>query len=285
MNPTSPAVSVCVPAYQAEKYLAATINSILRQTFEDFELLVVDNASTDGTGEILRGLTDPRLRVLRNPGVLPVAANWNHAIEKSRAPLVKLVCADDVLHPRCLERQYAVLAGDPGLALVCCRRDMVNEQTRPIARNRGLRGLLGRHDNRTVIRKIVRHGGNPVGEPACVLFRRDHFDAAGGFDGRWRFPLDLHLWTRLLEHGDFYGMRDSLAAFRVGRGSLSARARRASYAEQRSLSERNANAPQWMVPRLDRLVGATRAPGARLRRQALFLVARRRAERGPFGQG
>ncbi|WP_027944653.1 glycosyltransferase family 2 protein [Amycolatopsis taiwanensis] len=280
----SPSVSVCIPAYQAGEYLAATINSVLRQTFEDFELLVLDNASTDATPDILRGFTDPRLRVLRNPEVLPVAANWNRVISKSAAPLVKLVCADDLLHPRCLERQHAVLAGDRSLALVCSRRDLVNEQARPIARNRGLRGLLGRHDSRTVIRKIVRHGGNPLGEPAGALFRREHFDAVGGFDGRWRFPLDLHLWIRLLEHGDFYGMPESLAAFRIGRGSLSAQAQRAEYAEQRSLTERTATAPQWTVPRVDRMVGAARAPGARLRRQAAFLLARRQAEhRAPGG--
>lgn len=279
----SPSVSVCVPAYQAGEYLAATINSVLRQTFEDFELLVLDNASTDATAEILRGFTDPRLRVLRNPEVLPVAANWNRVIGKSTAPLVKLVCADDLLHPSCLEHQHAVLAGDPGLALVCSRRDLVNEEARLIVRNRGLRGLLGRHDSRAVIRKIVRHGGNPLGEPAGALLRREHFEAVGGFDGRWRFPLDLHLWTRLLEHGDFYGMRESLAAFRIGRGSLSARATRAEYAEQRSLSDRTATDPQWTVPRMDRLVGATRAPGARLRRQAAFLVARRQAEGNRLG--
>ncbi|MFD2416687.1 glycosyltransferase family 2 protein [Amycolatopsis pigmentata] len=276
---STPAVAVCVPAYQAERYLADTLSSILAQTFEDFELLVLDNASTDGTAEILRGFDDPRLRVERNADVLPLAANWNRAVEKTRAPLVKLVCADDLVHPRCLERQHTVLDADPGLALVCSRRDLVNEQAVPIARGRGLRGLTGRHEARSVIRKIVRHGGNPLGEPACALFRREHFDAVGGFDARWRFPLDLALWIRLLEHGNFHGMAESLAAFRIGRGSLSAQAQRAEYAEQRALSERVATAPEWAVPRLDRLVGAAKAPGARLRRQAAFFVARRQAQR------
>lgn len=275
---STPAISVCVPAYQAERYLAGTLSSILAQTFGDFELLVLDNASTDGTAEILRGFGDSRLRVVRNADVLPVAANWNRAVEKSRAPLVKLVCADDLLHPRCLERQHAILDGDPGLALVCSRRDLVNEEAVPIVRGRGLRGLTGRHDSRSVIRKIVRHGGNPLGEPAGALFRREHFEAVGGFDARWRFPLDLALWIRLLEHGNFHGMPESLAAFRIGRGSLSAQAQRAEYAEQRSLSERLATAPEWTVPRVDRLVGAAKAPGARLRRQAAFLVARRQAQ-------
>jgi glycosyltransferase involved in cell wall biosynthesis len=277
---STPAVSVCVPAYQAERYLADTLRSILSQTFTDFELIVLDNASSDRTASILAGFADRRLRVVRNERVLPLADNWNRAVAHCRAPLVKLVCADDLLHPYCLSRQYALLAGDPGLALVCSRRDLVNELAQLITRNRGLRGLLGRQSSAAVIRKIVRHGGNPLGEPAGALFRRRDFDAVHGFDARWRFPMDLALWIRLLERGDFFGMRESLAAFRIGRGSVSAGAHRAEYAEQRSLSEGLASSPAWDVRRVDRIVGAAKAPGARLRRQALFLVAKRQAERG-----
>ncbi|MTD57120.1 glycosyltransferase family 2 protein [Amycolatopsis pithecellobii] len=274
---STPAISVCVPAYQAERYLAGTVRSVLSQSFTDFELVVLDNASTDRTPEILAGFADPRLRVVRNENVLPLADNWNRAVAETRAPLVKLVCADDLLHPHCLRRQHEVL--DPGLALVCSRRDLINEQGTVISRNRGLRGLLGRQASTDVVRKIVRHGGNPLGEPGGALFRREHFEKVGGFDARWRFPMDLALWIRLLEFGDFFGNRESLAAFRVGRGSVSARAQRAEYAEQRTLSESLASSPDWQVRKRDRLVGVAKAPGARLRRQALFLLAKHQAER------
>ncbi|GHF67642.1 glycosyltransferase involved in cell wall biosynthesis [Amycolatopsis bartoniae] len=272
-------ISVCVPAYQAERYLAGTLRSVLAQSFRNFELVVVDNASTDRTARILAEFRDPRLRVVRNDTVLPVAENWNRAVAESRAPLVKLVCADDLLHPRCLEWQHAVLTRDPGLALVCGRRTMVNEQSRPMSVNRGLRGLLGKHASEDVIRRVVRHGGNPLGEPAGALFRRADFDAVGGFDGRWKFPMDLALWVRLLERGDFYGMRQSVAAFRISRGSLTDALDDSGYAEQRTLTEELAATPEWQVRRRDRLVGAAKAPGARLRRQALFLVARAQGER------
>jgi len=275
----TPEIAVCVPAYQAELYLASTLRSVLAQSFRDFELVVIDNASTDRTPEILREFRHPRVRVVRNERVLPLAENWNKAVAETRAPLVKLVCADDLLHPRCLERQYAVLAGDPGLALVCSRRTMINEDSEPLRRNCGLRGLVGRHTSEEVVRKIVRHGGNPLGEPGGALFRRADFDAVGGFDGRWRFPMDLELWVRLLRRGDFYGLRESLAAFRISRGSLSAALNDTGFAEQRSLTGEVAAAPHWRVRRRDRLVGAAKAPGARLRRQALFLAARAQGKR------
>ncbi|GAA4660740.1 glycosyltransferase [Amycolatopsis dongchuanensis] len=275
----NPEVSVCVPAYQAERYLAGTLRSVLAQSFRNFELVVVDNASTDRTAEILRQFDDPRLRVVRNRAVLPVADNWNRAVAESRAPLVKLLCADDLLHPRCLEWQHAVLTRDPGLALVCGRRTMVNEESHPMSRNRGLRGLLGRHASEDVVRRVVRHGGNPLGEPAAALFRRLDFDAVGGFDGRWKFPMDLALWVRLLERGDFYGMRQSVAAFRISRGSLSDALDDTGYAEQRRLTGEIAGTPEWRVRKRDRLVGAAKAPSARLRRQALFVVARAQGRR------
>ncbi|MDQ0381967.1 glycosyltransferase family 2 protein [Amycolatopsis thermophila] len=274
------AVSVCIPAYQAGRYLADTVRSVLAQTLDDVEVVVLDNASTDETPDILRGFTDPRLRVLRNDRVLPLAENWNRVVAESRGRFVKLVCADDLLHPDCVRRQYEVLASDPAIALVCARRDMINEAGEVLAANRGLRGLVGRQPAGTVIRKIVRHGGNPLGEPGGALFRREQFDAVGGFDARWKFPMDLALWIGLLGHGDFVGQRESLAAFRVRRSSLSARAQRAEYAEQRALSEGLASDPGWGVRPVDRLVGAAMAPGARLRRQALFLVAKRQGERG-----
>lgn len=275
-----PEISVCIPVLNGERFLAETLRSVLAQTFEDFELVVVDNASTDRTPEILREFSDPRLRVVRNESVLSLADNWNKAVVESRAPLVKLVCGDDLLAPRCLELQREVLRAGQDLALVCARRDLINGASEPIVRNRGLRGLLGRLATPQVVRKVVRHGGNPLGEPGGALFRREHFDAVGGFDPQWHFTMDLALWIRLLEHGAFFGMRESLAAFRIRTDSLSAaQAGQAEYAEQRSFTERLSAEFEWHLSRRDRLVSAANAPGARLRREALFLLVAMHAQR------
>src|SRR3954447_18103172 len=100
---TSPAVSMCVPVYRGEQFLAETIRSVLEQTFRDFELVILDNASPDDSGRIARSFRDARIRVETNSTVLPQPQNWRRAVELCRAPLIKLVCADDLLHPRCLE--------------------------------------------------------------------------------------------------------------------------------------------------------------------------------------
>ncbi|GAA3438080.1 glycosyltransferase family 2 protein [Kutzneria kofuensis] len=84
MTAATPAVSVCVPAYQAERFLGATMRSVLAQNFDNFELVVVDNASTDRTEVVAHSFDDCRIRVIRNSRVLPLAENWNLAVHSSR---------------------------------------------------------------------------------------------------------------------------------------------------------------------------------------------------------
>ena len=139
--PTLPHVSVCIPVYNGERYLAETIRSVLDQTYRDFELVVLDNASTDATDRIPRSFADTRLRVETNPTTIPQPDNWRAAVRLCRAPLIKLLCADDLLHPRCLEYQVGPMEADPGLALVAARRHMVDERSTVLVPRRGLTGL------------------------------------------------------------------------------------------------------------------------------------------------
>ena len=173
-------MSVCVPVYNGEAFLAETLRSVLDQTYRDFELVVLDNASTDATGRIARSFGDPRVRVERNPTTIPQPDNWREVVRRCRAPLIKLVCADDLLHPRCLEYQVGPMEADPGLAVVAARRHMIDERSRVLVPRRGLTGLTGVRSSVEVARHVVRSGANPIGEPGGVLFRRAHYFAVGG---------------------------------------------------------------------------------------------------------
>ncbi|MEP6816864.1 MAG: glycosyltransferase [Marmoricola sp.] len=281
---SSPRVSVCIPAYQAETHLAATLRSVLEQTYANLEIVALDNACTDGTADVLAGFTDDRLRVERNERVLPLAENWNHLLGLATGDLVKVVCADDLVHPDIVARQVALFVGNPKLAVVSCRRHLIAEGGQLVAMERGLPGLLGPHTGRNTVRKVVRNGGNPIGEPASVMFRRDDFVGVGGFDAGVSFPMDLDLWVRLLRLGDFYGMPDALAAFRAGSASLSSRATSRQYAEQRRLTARIGRDPFWRVGRTSRLVGRAGGVQAEAKHRALFLASawtsRRAVERG-----
>ncbi|SDO73582.1 Glycosyltransferase involved in cell wall bisynthesis [Nakamurella panacisegetis] len=271
---TGPLVSICIPAYQAERHLRHTLRRVLNQTADSFEVVVLDNATTDGTAEILRDHADPRMRVVRNSEVLPLVDNWNRLLSLAEGTLVKVVCADDLIRPDAVERQQRILMSRPDVSLVASRRHLVDDDGVIVALDRGLAGLFGPQDSQKVVRNVVRNGGNPLGETAGAMFRRADFERVGGFDGRLLFPMDLDLWIKLLKLGSFFGHSESLAAFRVSRTSLSARVSRVQYQEQGLLIQQVIRDPHWQIRRWDTTVSAVGAPLAGLRRALLFGATR-----------
>ena len=268
---TAAHVSVCVPAYNAEAHLRATLDSVLASEHDDFEVVVLDNGSTDATAEIVRGMGDDRVRLEHNASVLPLPENWNRVVSLSRGSLVKIVCADDLVSPDALRLQSELLDRDDGVALVAGRRHLIDGDGHLLVADTGLRHLVGRLGRTDVLSRVLRNGGNPIGESAAVMFRRQDFDACGGFDPELLFPMDLELWMRLLAHGDFIGLRDTVAAFRASSGSLSGAQSDTQYAEQRELTRRLAESGR--APVVDRVLGLLGAQLARARRHLLFWLA------------
>ncbi len=271
-----PSVSVCVPLYRKEEFIAETLRSVLDQTYPDFELIVLDNASPDRSAEIARSFDDPRITVTQNPATVSPIDNFNKVVSLSHAPLVKVLCADDVLHPTCLERQMAVMTGDTSLAMVSSRMNMIDENGRIVARDRCLRtpDLVGHQERAAIVRRLVRHGGNPVGGVNNVVFRRGAFDAAGGFPPDVDFfASDVGLWVELLEHGGYYGLEETLSSFRINSGSHSSgMGRKAIGAQHEFVAGLRRKNPDVIRPS-DRIYGALRAPLTQLRHHVLFAAA------------
>ena len=97
-----PHISVCIPVYQGASTLAATLRSVLASGRADFEVVIRDNGSTDGTSDVIAGFDDPRIRIIRSEKTLPLPANWRATVDQTRGGLIKVVCADDLIHPDCL---------------------------------------------------------------------------------------------------------------------------------------------------------------------------------------
>lgn len=215
-------VSVCIPTYQGAAYLGQAIDSVLGQELQDFELVVVDDASTDGTEELVGQYTDPRLRYLRNPRNLGPELNWNRCLAEAQGQYIKILPQDDVLAPGCLSRQAAVLQTDieNRLALVFSSRSVIDSRGKVVLK-RGYRGVDGRLDAQHLRRQCLRCGTNLIGEPGAVLFRRSLSGRVGGFNGEIGYVIDLDYWFRLLAYGDAYFLAEPLASFRVSAGSWS----------------------------------------------------------------
>ena len=122
-------VSVGLPVYNGERYLSDAIDSLLRQTFTDFELIISDNASTDGTGDICRRYADQdrRIRYVRSEKNVGSAANFNRVIELATAPHFTLAAHDDIRAPRYVERCMEVLDKDPSVILAYTRGSVIDE--------------------------------------------------------------------------------------------------------------------------------------------------------------
>lgn len=216
-------VSVVVPAFNNAAYIEATVRSILAQTFEDFELVISDHSSTDGTWDLLQQFADdPRVRLVQTEAGGGARRNWNRVSELATGELIKLVCGDDLIHPRMLERQTAALDAAPRAVLVASQRDLVDARGKVFVRARGLGRLDGVVDGGAALRATVRSGGNIFGEPACVLMRRDALEAAGWWQDL-RYYIDAGSYAHVLVQGEMVALRESLASFRVSASQWSVR--------------------------------------------------------------
>jgi glycosyltransferase involved in cell wall biosynthesis len=222
----APRVTIAVAAYNAQPWVGEAIESALAQTLENIELVVVDDASTDGTGEIVRTFTDPRIRVFHNEVNLGQSATWNRAIALARAPLIKFLCADDALHPYCVERLSAPFASSSNVGLAFSRRsiareggvygsDLVWEEYETMFRRFG--PLNEVNDGRRLFATLLaaRFDDNWVGEPTNVMVRRDVFGDMRGFHPYIRQPVDLELWLRLMFHYAVGFVDEALATYRL----------------------------------------------------------------------
>jgi glycosyltransferase involved in cell wall biosynthesis len=212
----TPTVSVVVPAYNNADFIEATLDSILAQTYTDFELLVADHSSTDDTWErIQRYAEDPRVRLMQTPAGGGAPANWSRVTREATGELVKLVCGDDLIDPRCLELQVAAMQAHPGVVLSSCRRTLIDAHGATVTEARGLAGLTGLQPGRSAARKAVITGSNIFGEPACVLLRRDAFERAGGWADSEPYVIDQQTFCNVLMEGDFFALAQPLASFRL----------------------------------------------------------------------
>lgn len=218
----TPTVSIAIPLYNAEAHIGETIESVLNQTFSNFELIVCDDHSTDRSAEIVKRYTDPRIRYEQNPERLGFFGNWNRCLEVMDAPYCKLLPHDDTLEPTCLEKQVQILDDYPEVALVHCARKIIDPNGKAIATRRPseCRGLK---TSETSLRRIVRSGTNPIGEPAAVLFRQESKQRIDGFWNEDMYAIDIEYWTRLLTQGQRYYIDEVLSAFRVWPDSASVR--------------------------------------------------------------
>jgi glycosyltransferase involved in cell wall biosynthesis len=229
----SPLVSICIPTFNAEKYLKECLESVISQTLTDFEILIVDNQSTDQTLEIVKSYAehDSRFRIIVNEHNIGAINNFNRCAELANGEWIKYVHADDLIAPDCLEKLLS--AKQPNSDLICCRRNFlfesgVSEKTKKyylsILSDRSIDSLF---PNSTDISAqdfckatLENIGFNIVGEPVAVLVNRNMFYRYGTFNRHIINKCDVELWTRIAIHTGVTYVPQALATHRVHSDSM-----------------------------------------------------------------
>lgn len=251
-------VSVVIPTYQSGKYLEETLTSIFNQTYDNFEVIICDDASTDDTLAILERYKDPRLRIVRNDNNLGPEKNWNKALSHATGDYVKLVCADDLLLPTCLAQQVAILDNHPDIALVSCPRRIIDSNSKVLIKSRGSYPP-GQHQLATIVRANVVAGTNIIGEPAVGLFRREVYKQGVRYRGRHGYAIDVDYWCQILKYGDLFILPEPLCAFRISKTSWSFRIGLSQAREFRVFIRHIAQEYRAAISPADQFIGKARA--------------------------
>jgi glycosyltransferase involved in cell wall biosynthesis len=217
---TAPRVSILIGCWNNAGTLPQAIDSILAQTVKDLELIVVDDGSTDSTPDLVRGISDARLRYLPLEH-MGISRSLNRGLEEARAPLVAVQDADDWSLPERIERELGVLDSRPEVAVVGCRMREVGPDGREL---RPRTAFAAGEVNRALMRF------NPIPN-SCAVFRREPALAIGGYDPRYRYAMDHDLWLRLADDDIVFGLDETLAVRCMGTSNVAARRERAQLAE------------------------------------------------------
>lgn len=208
-----PRVSVIMTAYGDLRFISVAVDSVLSQTLNDFELIIVDDGTNEDALFGTLAARDPRIRVLRNPENVGAAAAANCGIAHARADLIARLDADDICAPTRLERQVTVLEAEPDLVLLGSSVTLINES------GEVLRNLLMPDSDLAVRWTILFH--NPFFHPT-VVFRRTAFEAAGCYRAEERVSHDHYLWHDMLPLGGARNLPEPLVRYRINPLGLTA---------------------------------------------------------------
>lgn len=225
-------VSVCIPTYNGSAYLRQAIESARAQTHSDFELLIVDDDSSDDTFQIVQELArlDSRIRAHRNPQRLGLAGNWNRCLELAGGEWIKFLFQDDYLRPTCVELLLG-LAERTGATLLACQRDLEfdaglpaefkNSFVRYVVENE-LAGRFPNANGAISAAEFAAHVAlypslNCIGEPTAVMFHHSVVERFGRFNPELRQLVDWEYWMRIGVSDGLHYLDESLATFRVHR--------------------------------------------------------------------
>jgi glycosyltransferase involved in cell wall biosynthesis len=228
----NPTVSVLMSVYNTEPYLAQTMESMLGQTFEDFEFIIIDDGSTDSSRKILEEYAAKDKRIcLTSRENRGISRTRNEMLAKARGEFIAVMDADDIALPERLARQVEFLQGHPHVVCVAATHEVIDEKGRLL-----LTRLEPPQHNDEIQRLAL--AGHQVFNHPSVMIRRAALVQIGGYDETLPLGHDMDLWLRLGEIGELAGMKDTLQKYRQRTNSVSKQKRIQQYEEVKEACQR-----------------------------------------------
>lgn len=206
----TPTVSVVMAAKNYGRFLAEAVESVLPQTFTDWELLIIDDGSSDDTTRVAARFADSRIRYVKSDRLGQSRAK-NLGIDLSRGAFIAFLDADDAWLPTKLEKQLNLFSDEVGV--VFSRRSLMDESSRPLPMLPNANFPRGHVLTQMFAQNFVCF--------SSAMVRREVFSRVGRFDPQWDLAIDYDLWLRVARHYPFEFVDEELVKYRTGHGNLS----------------------------------------------------------------
>lgn len=201
MSIRNPKLSVCIPTCNRPKLFKQAIESVLAQSFSDYELIVSDNASDDTTAAVITSLKDSRIVHLRKEKRVGLVENWNSCLKAAKGPYITIFHDDDLMLPDNLSSKVGVLDRHRQMGLVHSNFNIIDEKgftTKKAAHFINSQDFV--ENGLSFLRKSLL-GFNPVNPPSAMI-RKECFERLGGFSKKLQFTTDWEYWMRISMHYD-----------------------------------------------------------------------------------
>lgn len=210
-----PKISIILPSYNSAPYLKEALESVFRQSYGDFELIVINDGSTDNTADILKGFSDSRLRLISNTANLGIVESLNEGLKIAKGDYIARFDADDLMLPERLKEQGEFLDKHPEIIVVGSWAETIDHSGQPLG-NYDYPPL----DDRAIRRRLLKH--NPFIHSSTML-RREPLLSCGGYRKAFQHIEDYELWTRLLRLGAGANIPERLIKYRLNQGGITKR--------------------------------------------------------------
>lgn len=214
LSPQNPSISVVIPAYNTGQYIGRTLESLAKQTFNNFEIIIIDDRSTDDTVAVVKKhqVNDPRIILIKNNQNLGPCISRNRGMEIARGKYVAILDSDDLSEPSRLAIQFKYLEENPEVTLAGSQGIRIDENDRPI-------GDINLSTDPSIIKYRLITENNLI--HSSVLFHKDEIMSIGGYDKKYQGIEDFDLYSRLLKKNFIIlNLPQRLVSYRQRKGSL-----------------------------------------------------------------